>query len=221
MPDNEGVAHHIANRKENRVTELDAAVSALVDPISHHHPLTIDGTVVRNRVTVLPCLLDQLETAITSTMGGAGASKAAKNTRQVLDSDALHMALMIKRQIVDWCLPVGVTPQKDPVWNLIAWRDARPDAGDYYVRKLQEFATQIREKLDPPRRREVLTPCPVCAATTWVDAEGETKPHPMEVTYKPDEILTTLRAVCRSCLAAWEGGEAVAELGDEIAGVAQ
>ena len=195
------------------MNDLRAAVAGLTAPVAHEHH--IEGR-ARPHVTMLPCLLDQLEESIASTMGGAGGSKAAKNARSVLNSDALYIALTIKSQIGDWCRHVGIRPGKDAAANLLAWEDTKPDVGEFYIRKLVAWREQIIAFFTPARHREVTEPCPVCKESVWVDGEGEVKPHPVDITYVEDEFLTTAKAICRACGTSWDDAASVAELGDEL-----
>lgn len=196
--------------------DLKAAISGLTAPVVHNVPqIAEDGTWLKTSSVWLPSLLDQLSESVTSTMGGQGNGSTLKHARQIIDSDALHMFLKIKSQIIDWCIGVGVKPGKDAAENLMLWGDAIDiDDGTFYARMMREWANQIRTKLDPPKRMEVLLPCVVCQATVWVDEDGETRPHPVEATYRPDE--GEVRIMCRACKAVWDGPDAAEELGEEI-----
>lgn len=199
---------------------ITRAVAELTTPVIHTHQIPHvgkDGSIAfRQHNTWLPSLLDQLEQAVTSTMGGQGNSASLKNTRQVIDSEALHLFLRIKSQITDWCRMVGIRAGKDAAENLMLWSDAiEVEDGTFYARMMRDWAKLIRAKLDPPKRREILHPCVVCNATVWVDEDGDTRPHPLEVSYRPGE--GEIRVLCRACKNVWEGADAAKELGEEIA----
>jgi hypothetical protein len=181
-------------------------------------------------------LLHQLEAAIASTMTGGG-GRAQKFAMNVLDSDALMRFSQIESQIRDWCRLAGVEASRHPADNLRSWYVTRlalhPDErlGDAAaVGILRGWAVTIRSKLDPPRTREILDPCPQCGSDTWVDGEGVTYRHPVSITYRPGEptdeeldltalahaSLSTARAECRSCKASWEGSAGIRSLKWEI-----
>lgn len=199
------------------VIDIRAAVAELTAPVVHHIPqIDDDGTRLRTHTTWLPSLLDQLEQAVTSTMGGQGNGSTLKHARQILDSEALHMFLRIKSQINDWCHTVGIRAGKDAAENLMLWSDAVDiEDGSFYTHTMRGWVAQIRLKLDPPKRRQILHPCVVCEATVWVDEDGETHPHPLEAAYRPGE--GEVRVMCRSCKTVWDGPDAAKELGEEIA----
>lgn len=196
--------------------EIKDAISELTAPVVHNVPqISEDGTWLKTSSVWLPSLLDQLSEAVTSTMGGQGNGSTLKHARQIIDSDALHMFLKIKSQIGDWCVMAGVRPGKDAAENLMLWGDAIDvEDGTFYARTMREWANQIRLKLDPPKRMEILHPCVVCEATVWVDDDGETRPHPVEASYRPGE--GDVKVWCRACKTVWDGPDAAGELGEEI-----
>lgn len=199
------------------MTEIQDAVAELTAPVVSHVPqINDEGTWLKTTTVWLPSLLDQLSEAITSTIGGQGNGSTLKNARQIIDSDALFMFMRIKSQITDWCNGVGVRAGKDAAENLMLWSDhVDVEDGRFYARTMREWANQIRAKLDPPKRREILHPCVVCQATVWVDDDGETRPHPVEASYRPGE--GDVKVMCRACKTVWDGPDAAKELGEEIA----
>ena len=199
------------------MTEIQDAVAELTAPVVSHVPqINDEGTWLKTTTVWLPSLLDQLSEAITSTIGGQGNGSTLKNARQIIDSDALFMFMRIKSQITDWCNMVGVRAGKDAAENLMLWSDrVDVEEGRFYSRTMREWANQIRAKLDPPKRREILHPCVVCQATVWVDDDGETRPHPVEASYRPGE--GDVKVMCRACKTVWDGPDAAKELGEEIA----
>ena len=149
----------------------------------------------------------------------------------VLDSDALFQAAKIRAAITDWCRLAGAPVTKDLVRDLRAWCDAveRGRAGrewaeaavpaiDAYVDRLRGWRRSIDAKLDPPRRVELRSGCPVCGATTWENAEGASAPFPLVVEYHDYGTAEAVRprAVCRACRTEWDGLGAIEELGDEL-----
>lgn len=179
-------------------------------------------------------LLHQLEAAIASTMTGGG-GRAQKFAMNVLDSDALMRFLAIKSQITSWCRIAGVRTDDHPAQNLRRWYAKRlasqdDEASDHAcARILRQWAVTIESKLDPPRRREFLDPCPRCGSDLWVDAEGTPYRHPVTIQYRvgdpgdepEDETLlaharlSTAHAECRVCRSEWVGDMGIRSLGWE------
>ena len=195
------------------MTELDEAVNLLAAPVIYQHKIGDRVFTVE-----LESRLEQLEGAITNTLGGQGSSKGLKNTRSVLNSEALETFMRIANHIANWCITIGVRPGRDVAGNLRAWAATVGEANEYKLGKMLEWATTIDAQFQPVRTATINTPCPVCGATSWVDDDGETHLHPLERSYVEGELLTTVKARCkvRECGASWEGADAVAELGDEL-----
>jgi hypothetical protein len=199
------------------MTELLDAVDALTKPT---HTLVVQWVTVdgkdkahSTRVEHDP-LLQQLEEAIASTIGGGGGrSMTAKWALNVLDSDALYQFSIIDTQIRDWCRGVGVKPGPHPLGNLRAFYAAHigrlPDEARDRVLEgiLRKWAGTIRGKMNPPRTMELTAACPVCGSDTWTDADGITYRHPITITYQDQDadILGSARALCRACERVWRG----------------
>lgn len=193
------------------MTDLDDAVSALVDPVIYHHTIG-----ERTFIVELECRLDQLQGAITNTLRSAVSSNAAKNERSVLNSEALETFTRIASHIGSWCIKAGLPTTRDVAHNLKQWAATVTDPPIYRIEKMLEWATTIDAQFKPTRRAVINNPCPVCKATVWVDDQGEKHLHPLERSHIEGELLTSVQASCRACSASWEGAEAVAELGDEL-----
>lgn len=180
----------------------------------------LDGQNVATVVT--PALLDQLDSAIRSSIGGAstsGASLAFEGA--VLNTGALFTAMKISSQIQDWCRMVGVKPVKNSTTDLRSWyaatlattTDTKVDT--YRVKVLRGWAGKIRGLLDPPRERDLPDSCPVCGATEWWDPKTGTKYlRPLVIHYRPNgpDMLQQARALCRACEQVWNVRELAWEL---------
>lgn len=198
------------------MTELLEAVDELTLPRNVKIP-TDDG----HTWATEDALLVQLQEAVSSSIrSGSGAGGAAW-TRNVLDSDALYQAGIITAAISDWCVLVGVKPTRDPVKDLRAWYAARLTATDpeeFYLGQLRKWAGQIRGMLTPPKTLEIVAACPVCGEGTFTNDMGEIVRHPLQMTYRAESanMWRTAKVACRACEVVWVGGEAMAELRDEL-----
>lgn len=165
-------------------------------------------------------LLVQLQEAVSSSIrSGSGAGGAAW-TRNVLDSDALYQASIITATIGDWCHMAGIKPTRDPVKDLRAWYAARLTAtnpDEFYIGQLRRWAGQIRAMTSPPKTLEITAPCPVCGEGQYTNDLGEVVRNPLQMTYRADaNMWHTAKVLCRACEVVWVGGEAMAELRDEL-----
>lgn len=204
--------------EDNRVR---AAVKELTEPVIEHIRQTDDdGRYLRTHTVEHAPLLTQLEEAITSAIGSGGGGGSA--TGNVLNGEALMRAMMVRSELGDWCRLVGVRPSRDNIASLIAWANVFTFTGrdeGYYLGKLHGWAQMIRNLIDPPKRRELTKPCPVCKATSYVNGDGDTMPNPLVFEYRETDLTGTVRAVCRNadCGIEWVGPEAVIELDEELA----
>lgn len=199
-------------------TDLDAAVTALTQPTETLVQVGDKWVKVKHEP-----LLTQLEEAVRSSFGGSSQG-GGSTSGSVLNSAAFYLASQILSQIGDWCRMVGVRPARDAVSDLTAWSIAFHGDGTWYVSKLETWAKDIAELLDPPRRSPINAPCAVCDATSHTDAEGVVS-LPVLVEY--DSALAsydraaaeaTMRARCRVCDAEWCGRDAIVELIEELGG---
>lgn len=162
-------------------------------------------------------LLVQLEQAITSAIGNGGGGGTA--TGAVINDEAFARFAQIASQVRDWCRLAGVTVSKHPGDNLRAW-GVQVLAADTsgHVTIMRTWARQIVALLDPPKRVPLAGACPVCGAKSVTNELGDVSPNPVQVEYYPENPARTIRAVCRavSCGVTWEGGEAIAELVEEL-----
>jgi hypothetical protein len=166
----------------------------------------------------LPPLLTQLAEAIRGTIG-AGSSGSLSSERNLLDADALFKFIQIDAQIRDWCRGLKILPSKDPADNLRAWYVARlththeAEDDSYHIKKLGQWAGQIRSKLDPWRERELPDECPACGAKSWW-RDGAEYFRPLIIKYKPTgpDLIQEARCLCRACEQTWGVRELAYEL---------
>ena len=200
--------------------ELAQAVDALTRPIIDHIPQVDDeGRWLRAHTVEHPPLLRQLEDAVRGSFGsdGGAGTPSLGSERNMLDSDALYEFLKITSQVSDWCRIRKVPTTRDPLANLVAWHEAwAPDdeAGDaFYVRQLTKWAGIIEAKLNPKKRLEVTSPCPVCGADKWVDTEGVAYRFPILVEYRGEgSAVSDEQALCRACENVWSGQRELRQL---------
>lgn len=158
-------------------------------------------------------LLVQLEEAVASGLGSASGGSAAPWARNLFDADALYKAGLITSQIGDWCRIVGVKKiTRRPIDDLRAWyaayvSDAGDSLDDFYVRKLREWAEQIRTMLNPPKTLEMTSACPECLEGFWYNEDGDPVPNPITVNYWANgvSVWDGANAKCRSCGHEWRG----------------
>jgi hypothetical protein len=117
-------------------------------------------------------LLAQLLEAVSSSVDSGSGAGGAPNTRNLINTDALHMLGMIVTQVGDWCRMVNAPTTKDAATDLRSWYDRysafEGDSLDAaYERVLQGWVNQIRETLIPPHRPIELfgVQCPGVAIT--------------------------------------------------------
>ncbi|PYY59998.1 hypothetical protein DEJ17_06410 [Curtobacterium sp. MCSS17_011] len=207
-------------------------VDVLTKPSTEHITQTADdGTYVGIHSVQHPSLLDQLYASITPSAGNDGGSKSvAARERNMVKSEALAEWQRISAAVRGWCDVLGGAWVKDDVsGSLRRWyvafngRNNDPDVITWYHDELRRWVRSIRSQLEPPKRLEIRTRCPVCLSEFWTDQQGETFRWPIIVEYrKVDDQPIRPRATCRACpeiigsATEWVGFEAVAELGDEI-----
>jgi hypothetical protein len=208
--------------------DLLAAVHALTRPhVDHFTQKTDEGELVKIHSIEQPSLLKQLYAAVNPSNNKSAGSASAPWTRNLIDGDALFEYAKMASAVKSWCLMLAVIPGKDTGKNLDAWyvafnATAQEDGHhDWYRTELRRWASLIRNIMEPPKRFEITTPCPVCASETWTNPDGEQILHPILVEYRvtPEGNPVRPRARCRAtdCAAVWENLEAIEELGAELA----
>jgi hypothetical protein len=203
------------------MSDLLDAVDALTKPIiEHFSQKDDDGKFVKAHTITRDPLLTQLRDAVNPSANNNAGSASLQSARSIIDSDALLEYSKMASAIGDWCRQMKVERTRDPIVDLRRWYvayDREGDQPDWYRNELQRWAHVIRNHLEPPKRMEVTTPCPVCGKRTWTDAEGNELLFPIMVEYKAtDEGSIKPNALCRACDTVWRGYDAVAELADEL-----
>jgi hypothetical protein len=193
------------------MSDLLYAVEALTKPQTSAVIQTNDAGITCKTRSVLPSLLDQLEAAIRSSMGGevtSGASLAFEGSP--LNIAALYEAVKITSQIGDWCRGAGLVATRDPVHDLKAWHVATlarvgwDDSAN--VKQLQKWAHTIESLLDPPREKSLPDSCPVCGAGEWW-RDGERFTRPLVIRYRTADPAGKATALCRACAQVWNARE--------------
>lgn len=164
----------------------------------------------QNVTVSLPPLLQQMDDAIRSSMGGSTSGASLAHEASPLDTDALFKLIKIESQIRDWCRIYHVHVTKRPVDDLRAWYVATLAKGldeaaeSFYVKTLGGWAGLIKAKLDPWREKDLPDACPSCGAKSWWSAGAEYY-RPLVIRYKPDEeqMVSKAKAVCRACDEVW------------------
>jgi hypothetical protein len=191
------------------MSDLLDAIDRLTKPIRSAVVQSNDAGITCKSPIVLPSLLDQLDEAIQSSMGGNSSGASLASQRSLLDESALFEAMKITTQIGDWCRIVEVRPVHQPAADLKAWHlaiIAKPQRDDsWHVRQLHKWASRIEAMLDRPREKDLPDACPACGAEEWWK-DGSKYIRPLIIRYKPeDEAKAT--ALCRFCEQTWNARE--------------
>lgn len=159
-------------------------------------------------------LLVQLEQAVSSTLNSGSGSGGSPWNRNVLDSNALHTAAMIRSTVGDWCRMAGITGRRSAADGLRAWwahrqsvsQDERDASDPFYLTQLRKWADRIRNMVNPPKVIEIVAPCPACGQGTYTNDAGEIMRNPLQLSYRPESgsIWQDARALCRACDMVWD-----------------
>src|SRR5690606_28597879 len=89
---------------------------------------------------------------------------------------------------------------------------------EFYIGQMTAWASQIRAMVNPPKTVEITAPCPVCGQGEYMNDLGENVKNPLQLLYRPDadNLNRSAKVMCRACETVWAGGDAMAELRDEI-----
>lgn len=169
-------------------------------------------------------LLTQLTDAVSSTLNSGSGSGGSPWNRNVLDSNALHQASIIRSTIGDWCRIVGIPGRHEPADGLRAWYAARlkqnrePVEDAFYTSQLISWANLIRNLVNPPKTIEIVAACPVCDQGKWTNELGDIVPNPLQLTYRPESgsIWADAKAICRACQQVWDTEWRLRELRHDI-----
>lgn len=197
---------------------LTEAVDALTRPIIDHIPQVDDeGRWLRAHTVEHDPLLQQLNDAITSAIGrGGGGGNSAGD---VLNGEALYRMMQIRPEIEAWCRMVKVQVSRDMVADLRRWfdiyRHGDQETSSFHLHRLNGWAKQITDLLDPPKRLEVTQPCPVCGAHKYTDQDGNALPFPVVIEYRRETPLAAT-GLCRACEHVWVGERELRQLRWEL-----
>lgn len=208
---------------------LEAIDALTIGHIEHVTQTADDGAFIRSVPIDTPALILWLEKAIYPSSNSDNGSSSPAHTRSIIDSGAMYDFTMLTALIRDWChilhVPLSTegTSGERAIHNLRQWYIVyqRTDkaAEDFYLGQLRKWTWTIRDRQEPPKRLEVVTPCPICG-DEWVNADGDTLKHPLELTYRKGDngVVTRPKVACRNqaCGATWEGIDAIEELGVEL-----
>jgi len=189
---------------------------------------TVDGGTVM--VTVCQgSLLEQLDAAIRSNMGGTTAGSSDPATRSLANAAALMKMMQISSVIIDWARIHGAPITKgSPQTTLRAWyvtfngSPHSPEIRAEHTKQLRRWAVQINAVLDPPREKDLPDACPLCGATEWWDpANGDKYSRPLVIRYRPadDGLVRDATGHCRACAKVWNARELAYEI--EVADTAR
>jgi hypothetical protein len=202
---------------------IERWTSTDADGVEHEHEKVIGTQSVT--ITHLP-LLDQFRAAVIPSSNTAAGSSSLASTRNALDATALFEYAKISAATADWCRIIHVEATRDASWNLQRWHAAfralasEPNVTIWYIHQLRSWAGLIRAHLDPPRRRNIMYPCPICGKTTWSTGDGEGGTWPLELLYRigDDDEPVIESVICRACepVTTWPTRDAVAELIAEL-----
>jgi hypothetical protein len=191
------------------MSELLDAIERLTKPQRSAVVQTNDAGITCKSPIVLPSLLEQMDEAIQSSMGGNSSGASLASQRSLLDESALFEAMKIATQIGDWCRIVEVRPTRQPAPDLKAWHlaiIAKPQRDDtWHVRQLGKWADRIESMLDRPREKDLPQACPNCGESEWW-RDGSKYYRPLIIRYKPEEEAKAT-AMCRFCDQTWNARE--------------
>ena len=154
-------------------------------------------------------LLQQLQDAITASMGGPSGKGKLAHERIPLDADALGRATRITGTITRWCIDRAVRPTKDPIADLRTWyastrADTRFDE-DQYLDTARGWVREVQGLLNPWDEGDLEDPCPRCGATRWHapndpdDSPGRPRPLAYKFRRTDEHMVANAWAHCRAC----------------------
>lgn len=167
-----------------------------------------------------PPLLDWLQEAIGNNIGGGGGGKPARE-RAPMDFGAFTLYEDIDGRVRSWLHELGAKPGKHvtptqmlrtwyTLWNAQIHTDSLNSA---YASILEGWEDAIKDKLDPPKRIEITSPCPACGAE-FVNvglklADGSDDPDDVErvrvLNAVERERIEDSYAMCAACNRVWLG----------------
>ena len=173
-------------------------------------------------------LLDQLDNAIRSSMGGTTSGGSDPATRSLVDSGALMRLMQISSQAQQWARAAGSVIDKGSVGNTLRiWfvrfgeYPSSTETVEFYTKQLRKWAHQIEASLNPLKEKDLPDECPACGATEWWDPSTKERYYrPLVIRYQPDSptMVDDARGVCRACAKTWGVRELQFEIEEKQAG---
>lgn len=167
-----------------------------------------------------PPLLEQLRTAVASNVGGSGGGGKARRERTPIDVAAFATYEDIDGRCRALLTELGgkvgsgvTTEQALRAWYVL-FQATNPTVADVERRRreIAGWEDRILDVLDPPKKIEILAPCPICGKQ-WVNIANKGITHP-----DPDDIeqvnalnafererLDDCYAMCVACETVWKG----------------
>ncbi|ANP74522.1 DUF7341 domain-containing protein [Cryobacterium arcticum] len=170
----------------------------------------------------LPPLLDALDEAIRSNMGGTTSGGSDPATRSLVDAGALMKLMQISSTVMSWCRSVDAVIDKQSMtvtlrrWY-VKFNECQHEDGmvNWYANQIVKWEGQILALLDPPKEKDLPQHCPSCGAGEWWDPKTKERYYrPLVIKYRPDSPSMTDDAtgVCRACGETWKARELQYEL---------
>lgn len=178
----------------------------LAKPVEQQHDTGQSRTVTATE----PPLLQQLDDAVASSIGGSASGATLPSERSILRADALYQAVLIRKHIREWCEVAAVPIPRNATSSeaLRAWYAGMfsMDATNspWHLDQMTGWARSIRAMLNPPHEMDLPFACPICEANTWWDkATGDLIGRPLVIRYRDGEPVDNSRALCRACEQVW------------------
>lgn len=203
------------------MTDLISALTALTKPtrrkIIQDNPAGPQPTKMVEVVDA--ALLEQLDEAIRSSMGGTTSGGSDPATRSLFDADALERMAAISAKVNSWARMAGSVIDKGSVsvtlerWHVKFIGDALVTNHDVYAGIMRKWAAQISAALDRPREKDLPDECPNCGAKEWW-RDGVRYYRPLIIRYRPADsgVVKDATAACRACEETWGARELAFEL---------
>lgn len=185
-------------------SRFNSAVHALTAPQQRPRYLENGGVVTE----WVPSLYDQLRA---STGGQNVADKGdSRQARMPIWVDAVDLLTLIDATVLFWSRPNPLTDLPPTgKWVTVArlealdaatWRPQDTDRINRWTASLREWASRIKNMLDPESVKHISAACPACGQTTvWRrDAAGEMVRQPAL------QLVTNQGCTCQACKTFWE-----------------
>jgi hypothetical protein len=219
--------------KPGVTTNVERSLADLVDDLTR--PKTVanwQGKRLARRVD--PPMLDALQEAVASNVGGTGSGKPGRE-RVPLDLGALDLIGAIDERVRAWLDELGARPGRDVTTTqalrswFVLW-SAGEKAHERQLRAVLEgWVASVGHVLDPPRRIELggsdPVPCPRCGEEWVLNGHRRLGDDEVDVNeaawaravavYEHGSIEESF-AACAACTTRWEGVDGMRALRIEI-----